>query len=221
MGQRWYDPATGRFISQDPIGFRGGLNLYSYVGGNPTNYIDPSGLQLRNPEGLDRPNMKDLVATPEQARIMGRLYAQEIASANLGEIGGRIVAWGFLRFVLKFSRAEVKIIQEGRCVVRSSTWAQIIEAHRQGIPIAGKVAGRLIQYEPGAPVAGMTMFGENGFILGNEVFATAGEGNRTVVHELYRLAMSQSAEGATAALATSETHAASDFATRAGRALGW
>jgi RHS repeat-associated protein len=35
MGQRWYDPATGRFLSRDPIGFQGGFNLYGYVGGNP------------------------------------------------------------------------------------------------------------------------------------------------------------------------------------------
>lgn len=31
MGQRWFDPAVGRFISQDPIGFNGGLNLYGYA----------------------------------------------------------------------------------------------------------------------------------------------------------------------------------------------
>jgi RHS repeat-associated protein len=42
---RWYDPATGRFISQDPIGFEAGdANLYRYVGNGPTNFVDPSGL---------------------------------------------------------------------------------------------------------------------------------------------------------------------------------
>ncbi|MCA9792361.1 MAG: RHS repeat-associated core domain-containing protein, partial [Candidatus Eremiobacteraeota bacterium] len=34
----------GRFLSRDPIGFSGGLNLYGYVGGNPVNAVDPSGL---------------------------------------------------------------------------------------------------------------------------------------------------------------------------------
>jgi RHS repeat-associated protein len=41
---RYYDPMDGRFISKDPIGFRGGINLYSYVQNNPVGYIDPFGL---------------------------------------------------------------------------------------------------------------------------------------------------------------------------------
>jgi RHS repeat-associated protein len=42
---RWYDPSTGRFISQDPIGFSAGdPNLYRYVGNAPGDATDPSGL---------------------------------------------------------------------------------------------------------------------------------------------------------------------------------
>ncbi|WP_345945850.1 RHS repeat-associated core domain-containing protein [Pseudomonas sp. 15A4] len=40
---RYYDPKVGRFISKDPIGYSGGLNLYHYVP-NPTGWIDPLGL---------------------------------------------------------------------------------------------------------------------------------------------------------------------------------
>lgn len=40
-----YDPKAGRFISQDPIEFKSGdADFYRYVGNNPTNFIDPSGL---------------------------------------------------------------------------------------------------------------------------------------------------------------------------------
>jgi RHS repeat-associated protein len=41
---RAYDPASGRWISRDPIGEEGGINLYAYVGGNPLSYVDPHGL---------------------------------------------------------------------------------------------------------------------------------------------------------------------------------
>ncbi len=41
---RTFDPATGRFLQEDPIHFGGGdLNLYRYVGGNPLNRTDPNG----------------------------------------------------------------------------------------------------------------------------------------------------------------------------------
>jgi RHS repeat-associated protein len=40
---RFYDPAMGRYISQDPIGFRGGVNLYAYAE-NPVDWVDPLGL---------------------------------------------------------------------------------------------------------------------------------------------------------------------------------
>jgi RHS repeat-associated protein len=41
--RRYYDPATGRYLTRDPLGFGGGANLYAYAAHNPTNLIDPSG----------------------------------------------------------------------------------------------------------------------------------------------------------------------------------
>jgi len=41
--RRYYDPATGRYITQDPIGLAGGLNQYAYVDADPNNLYDPTG----------------------------------------------------------------------------------------------------------------------------------------------------------------------------------
>ncbi len=44
LQQRYYDPDIGRFLTPDPIGFAGGLNLYAYCGNDPVNRVDPTGL---------------------------------------------------------------------------------------------------------------------------------------------------------------------------------
>lgn len=44
MRNRVYDPQTGRFTQEDPIGLEGGLNLYGFATGDPVNFDDPFGL---------------------------------------------------------------------------------------------------------------------------------------------------------------------------------
>jgi len=45
---RYYDPAIGRFTSEDPIGFSGGVNFYEYVRNSPVLLVDPLGLRWTN-----------------------------------------------------------------------------------------------------------------------------------------------------------------------------
>jgi RHS repeat-associated protein len=47
---RYYDPQVGRFLSEDPIRFRGGANFYAYTRNNPVVLIDPLGYQGCNAE---------------------------------------------------------------------------------------------------------------------------------------------------------------------------
>jgi RHS repeat-associated protein len=61
---RTYDPRLGRFLQPDPIGYGAGMNMYAYVGGDPVNFADPSGLR---PCGVD-----EVMLVPKQPRVYGR-----------------------------------------------------------------------------------------------------------------------------------------------------
>lgn len=41
---RYYDPCLGRYLTQDPIGLAGGLNIYQYANAEPVQQVDPKGL---------------------------------------------------------------------------------------------------------------------------------------------------------------------------------
>jgi RHS repeat-associated protein len=77
LEQRYYDPAIGRFISADPLGFGGGTNLYDYSDNDPVNEVDPSGLisrqqvanGLRNARNAFLNGVNWILATP--GRVAG------------------------------------------------------------------------------------------------------------------------------------------------------
>src|SRR5690606_10837339 len=47
---RFYHAQLGRWLTRDPIGYRGGTkNLYEYVATSPTGWVDPSGLRRPSP----------------------------------------------------------------------------------------------------------------------------------------------------------------------------
>ena len=49
---RFYDPSTQRWMTRDPISYDGGVNVYGYVGNNPVNTVDPTGLLYREIGGI-------------------------------------------------------------------------------------------------------------------------------------------------------------------------
>ncbi|HYV48360.1 MAG TPA: hypothetical protein VFA20_26050 [Myxococcaceae bacterium] len=119
-----------------------------------------------------------------------------------------------------FSTTEQSIILEARRILASPELAQLRLAQQAGRSLLVRISGRLIQYEPGAPCSGMTLFGENGFLLGREAFASESELVKTLLHELHRLSTSVvHANGASMATVRAETQAASAFAEKAFKAV--
>ncbi|HEY3265367.1 MAG TPA: RHS repeat-associated core domain-containing protein [Armatimonadota bacterium] len=113
MGHRYYDPATGRFLTRDPISYAGGINLYAYCQNNPVNLTDPAGLCTDDRDrwldgdvaeitsGRDEAfhTGANLVGTATYAEIAvaeyyatGPLYsaAGHLAAAILGKAGGML-----------------------------------------------------------------------------------------------------------------------------------
>ena len=46
---RYYDPNNGRWLTRDPLGYAGGVNLYGYCGNDPGNRWDPTGYNVNIP----------------------------------------------------------------------------------------------------------------------------------------------------------------------------
>ena len=59
---RFYSPTLRRFMQPDPIGYGDGMAIYAYVGGDPMNFGDPSGLDASNETVLVRANRPPKIA---------------------------------------------------------------------------------------------------------------------------------------------------------------
>ncbi|WP_253760619.1 RHS repeat-associated core domain-containing protein [Ralstonia solanacearum] len=81
---RAYDPGTGRWVSRDPIGERGGINLYGYVAGNPLKYTDRTGLVAGVDDAAEGAVVACL-ANPACDAALAEVGAEAMAAAEVAE----------------------------------------------------------------------------------------------------------------------------------------
>ena len=92
LRNRWYDPQTGRFLTQDPIGLAGGVNLYAYAGNDPISFSDPFGLCKRPDDPackLEGLALRGPTGTPGPGAALGTLLP--VIGAAVKPVTDRIV----------------------------------------------------------------------------------------------------------------------------------
>jgi RHS repeat-associated protein len=87
MRNRYFDPTSGRFTQEDPIGIAGGLNLYGFGGGAPMTYTDPYGLSAEDCCRLAGPTPR---RTPDDPRPQSARAGVGIQNAIAQAVGAGV-----------------------------------------------------------------------------------------------------------------------------------
>lgn len=75
---RYYDAQLDRFLSEDPVGFSGGINFYRYVYNNPVGFIDPTGLDATVTQSGSTVTVTASIVVHSSMLIRAQYYKQAI-----------------------------------------------------------------------------------------------------------------------------------------------
>jgi len=165
LGARDYDPETGRWTDRDPMLFAGRqANLYAYVGNDPINRVDPSGLDP----------------------LIEQSYADALFARITSIAMSVVIRLPFVTRILAVGATGLRVMIRAYQILSSPGFARIQQAASQGVYAAEEFGDEIITYEPDLISEGYS-WAEEGFHMGARAFASYGEQVKTVLHELYRL----------------------------------
>jgi RHS repeat-associated protein len=141
---RYYNPATGRFTQEDPIGLAGGLNLYGYADGDPVNLSDPFGLSpccaihpgsiTQSISGAIERDPLTITVNDREAMVDGLIMAATGGGGRLvGQVGsGLRAATGGLRSLFSGGTVSGRTIIGVRASLLKSGFTQGLSKNRKG-----------------------------------------------------------------------------------------
>ncbi len=101
---RYYDPSTGRYMTPDPIGLEGGMNLYPYGENNPIRFLDALGLQATVYPGVRAPNAGDFVGViNEFLKFYNAVRLTNKAARSIDQLRGTVACGDITRAHICFN----------------------------------------------------------------------------------------------------------------------
>jgi RHS repeat-associated protein len=158
MRNRWYEPFSGRFLSEDPLGLRGGLNPYVFADDDPIDKADPDGLRCHDET---KPSCGGSFIWGYFAGINSLGYSEP---DPLGDFGSYIASVkSFANGVKFFGYGATAVIIDGK-------------SYEGGTYCTMKGCG--IYYQKGSDFVGLGLgvFGEMGFSTSLDAFSGFSEG---------------------------------------------
>jgi RHS repeat-associated protein len=102
---RPYDPNLQRWLQRDPIGERGGISLYQFVGNNPVNFVDPFGLDPAFSPGISMFSGLTAAQQVEASRAAAPATVALVAGMATGGAADALFVGGGLMTAGSFSTA--------------------------------------------------------------------------------------------------------------------
>ena len=122
---RYFDPNTGRFTQEDPIGIAGGVNAYGFAKGDPVNFSDPFGLITCPPDCDD-----DTDTSLPERDLKFRRKLEDAGKRAEANTWLTLAALGGVRAMLAGGVEAVRVlVAGGEAIEATSSAAKIVFGH--------------------------------------------------------------------------------------------